>query len=76
MLSRTRTVMSRQHINEHETEVTFVAAYDDTQKIYRQVVLSHSDWTELGSPQEITVAIEPGDTLNPSNVKEAVFGGN
>lgn len=43
--------------------VDFVASFDDTKQIYRTVKLAVQDWEDLGSPEEITVSIEPGNTL-------------
>ena len=30
----------------------------------RKIVISHADWADMGSPEVVTVTIEPGDLLN------------
>jgi hypothetical protein len=49
-----------------ELRVTFVSAYDDTEAIYRTVILNFDEWRDLGSPEQITVTVCPGDQLNES----------
>lgn len=35
-----------------------------------QVLLGDADWLDMGEPDTITVAIEPGDRLNPETDEE------
>lgn len=44
--------------------IPFEFANEDTGVIDRTVVLARKDVNDLGWPEEITVTIEPGDTLN------------
>jgi len=37
----------------------------------RNIVISRSDWADMGSPEVITVTVMPGDHLNPpENMRE------
>lgn len=44
--------------------VNFITADEDTQQIQRQVLMTVQTWEKLGSPEQITVTIVPGDKLN------------
>lgn len=65
ILTKTRTVMK--HIPSLDEDakncVTFIVA-DDDGLIIRTVILDYQDYIDLGAPQQITVTIEPEDTLN------------
>lgn len=39
---------------------------DDDLEADRRLIISTDLWRELGSPDEVTVTIVPGDQLNPS----------
>jgi hypothetical protein len=43
------------------------AVDEESGVIGRQVYLSFQDFLDLGSPETITVTVEPGDTLNKEN---------
>lgn len=47
------------------TFAIFQATYDDTGEVYKSLGIPIQDWRDFGSPREITVTIDPGDTLNP-----------
>lgn len=66
MQTKTQAVLTRLDSQNQDAErtVTFVSAYDDTGVIYRTLILKFDEWKDLGSPEQITVCIEPGDQLN------------
>jgi hypothetical protein len=43
---------------------TFVQRDEDSQAVTSSVTISHEDWLDFGSPDQLTVAITPGDSLN------------
>ena len=45
-----------------EKSVTFVLARGDG-AVVRTLLLSYPDWVDMGSPDEVTVTIEPGNVL-------------
>lgn len=59
---KTEAVMTRARTVRDAT--TFVSAYDDTEAVYRSLSITTKDWEDMGSPEQITVRILPGDTLN------------
>lgn len=44
----------------------FLLRDDDTGAVERRLIISADLWRELGSPDEVTVTIVPGDQLNSS----------
>lgn len=66
-MTRTRSILERNTRLPDDTLVVFdhpaEADPADGDRV-RTVALNRSDWVELGSPDEITVTIEPGDQLN------------
>lgn len=62
-LEKVQTVMTRKVTVDDKT--TFASEYDDTLAAYRTLVLNTDEWLDLGSPEQITVTVVPGDTLNP-----------
>ncbi len=66
LMVRSQAVMTRLDSEDQENErgVTFVLAYEDTGAIYRTLILSFEDWQSMGSPEEITMGVEPGAMLN------------
>jgi hypothetical protein len=68
MLTKLRAVMTHLPSPDQDADlrVTFTLAYDDTGVITRTLILSYEDWRDLGSPEQLTVTIDPGDTLNPT----------
>ena len=63
-LTKTRTVMHRRP-TEYADRVLFRQDLEGEPGVARGVTFSHADYTDMGSPQVITVTIDPGDTLNP-----------
>ncbi len=59
-LTRTETVM---YLDPHLYGYFFTNHNDDGD-FERCVEISKQDWTDMGSPDVITVTIEPGDRLN------------
>lgn len=43
--------------------VKFTYTDDDTGEVTKGLVLPWADWTDMGQPVEVTVTIEPGNTL-------------
>lgn len=69
VMVRTKSVMVRTTSNKIGTKTICFRNSDHNEPVkdrgpMRRVDLALSDWLELGSPDEITVTIEPGDTLN------------
>ena len=50
-------------IRTNVSDVLFSEEIDES-KVARTVVMSSVDFVEMGSPEVITVTIEPGDLLN------------
>ena len=66
-LSKTRSVLDirTSPVMQVAGAVTFVGNVgDDGDSMDRVVIIDTETWADLGSPNQITVAIEPGDTLN------------
>jgi hypothetical protein len=62
-LTRTETVMHRQTwMHQQNGSAYFASHNDDT--VDRCMGISMQDWTAMGSPETLTVTIEPGDRLN------------
>ncbi len=63
---KTEAVMTRLASPDQEAElrVTFVSSYEDTGVIYRCLIINYNEWVDLGSPDQITITVVPGDTLN------------
>jgi hypothetical protein len=66
MLTKLRAVMTNLPSPDQDAglRVTFTLAYNDTGVITRTLILSYEDWRDLGSPDQLTVTVDPGDTLN------------
>jgi hypothetical protein len=66
MMTKTITVLTHQPSRNEQAQVavTFIAADEDTGRVDRAVVLRYGDFIDLGSPEQITVTVEPGDMLN------------
>ena len=64
MVTKQRVIMS--HFFRANVEDVLFCEWQDGGPIRRQRQLSllSSDWAEMGSPEVITVTIEPGDLLN------------
>lgn len=65
MITKIRGVMKKSDIDLGSDSHTFEAREDDNNEVYRMVVLKEAEFEELGRPEVITVAIVPGDKLNP-----------
>lgn len=63
VLTRTRTVMKRRR-TEYVDRALFREDLDEP-GVARGITFSHADWADMGSPETITVTIDPGDLLNP-----------
>lgn len=66
-LTRTRSVMQRLappgEIADF-AQVTFVATDDENPENARSVAFPVSVWEDMGSPDVVTLTVEPGDLLN------------
>ena len=60
-LSWTATVMHQTTVTPH---VVFFAETLDEPGVERRAALPKKDWEDFGSPDVITVTIDPGDILN------------
>jgi len=60
-LTKQRVIMNRGVHN--SAYVRFQEEYTDPGHS-RYIVISHGDWVDMGSPETVTVTIEPGDLLN------------
>jgi hypothetical protein len=67
MLVRTRSVLSLVQTENDVAWKTFEHPVEDGDALHGrcEVQLTKEAWEELGSPEQITVDIEPGDRLNP-----------
>jgi hypothetical protein len=67
MLTQTRKVLKRFHTGDEY--VTFGQIDEDapkhSKKLINMLYLVLLDWQDMGYPEEITVAVRPGDKLNP-----------
>ena len=61
-LTRQRTLMKRRP-TDHPDRMLFREDLDEP-GVARGVTLSREDWADMGSPEVVTVTINPGDTLN------------
>lgn len=69
MMTMTRMVMVRVSVNKIGKHLIAFRNSDfrepeEDRGHFRSVYIHQVDWEELGSPDEITVTIEPGDKLN------------
>lgn len=65
MLTRTRSVMHRvDYHDELNSGQWFRYVDEESDAVERRVYIDHAIWCDLGQPDTITAAIEPGDTLN------------
>lgn len=66
MLIKTRSVLHRVDLHGAEGDefVTFERLLDEPDGLQRMVKLAVADWHELGDPDTITIAIEPGAILD------------
>lgn len=62
-LTRQRTLMARRP-TDHDDRMLFREDLEGEPGVARGVTLSRADWADMGSPEVVTVTIEPGDTLN------------
>jgi hypothetical protein len=65
-ITKTVCVMKRSEFGytAHANYIPFEMTEDDTGAITRTLVMARRDVNDLGWPEEITVTIVPGDTLN------------
>lgn len=63
-LAITKSSVVMRRLNTIDNITQFIYEFDDTKQIQRTVLLTTQDWEELGSPEELTVTIAPGDKLN------------
>jgi hypothetical protein len=71
------------HILDRSKQVLDRIYHDGTGVIFKHpdevgsatLQLSHKDWTAMGEPTQITVTIEPGDTLNGAASTDDGIGG-
>ena len=63
MLTKQQVVMHHVHGNEGAYTQWFQEDYTDRGHP-RNIVISRMDWADMGSPEVVTVTIEPGDLLN------------
>ncbi len=61
------TVLTRLYVG--ETHASFIVTDDDTGKTRERHTLPRNLYDDLGEPQEITVIIMPGDSLNRGGLK-------
>jgi hypothetical protein len=59
-ITKTKSVL---HADRH-SERTFVQRDEDSGVLRRKVYLDITTYQDLGSPDTVTVTVEPGDTLN------------
>ena len=65
MLTRQRVIMHRSHaLNSEPGREFFYEVLDEPGKP-RQAQINRADYLDMGSPETITVTIDPGDLLNP-----------
>jgi hypothetical protein len=62
MLTQTRKILSKMYHS--EGLVVFAQFDDDTSEIRCSTTLVEQDWEDMGRPEQITIAVEPGDKLN------------
>ena len=61
---KSQSVLKLSWENEGSTVVIFRGTDEDIPSYYRSHTMERDHWEELGRPEEITLTIEPGDTLN------------
>lgn len=61
LLTATRTILT--HVPGDDSRL-YVASDEESGVIRRSVYVDIETYQDLGEPEEITVTIEPGDTLN------------
>lgn len=59
-ITRSRSVLRRDQV--HPGSATFVTDLNDTDR-FKYLTLDRNTWDALGSPDEITVSVEIGNTL-------------
>ena len=63
MLTKQQVIMHRSSVAWVNAGVMFREDMDEP-GIQRGITVSFSDWTDMGSPEILTVTLEPGDLLN------------
>jgi hypothetical protein len=63
VLTETRTVLTRNTSGPELVSYTQFTVADDDGRIVLTVLMETGDWVEMGSPEMVTVTVEPGDTL-------------
>lgn len=73
MVSKHQTVMEFDGFQSTAEEAVFVQSHDEgeTSEEYR---MSGLLWREMGSPEIITVTVQPGDLLNPETPADFIGG--
>lgn len=66
VLSKSRSVLEREPNWRDcgDETVWFESVNEDTDLVDRSITFSIKDWVDMGSPETITITIEPGDRLN------------
>jgi len=64
MTTKQSVLMHRIPATRSQPDREFFGEELDEPGLTRQIQVSHSDWADMGSPEVITVTIEPGDLLN------------
>jgi protein tyrosine phosphatase len=67
LLSRQRTVWENPIHSDNSEMVTF----ESDGRVHQ---LYYQDWIDMGSPDKITTATEPGDLLNPDYMVDEITG--
>jgi len=62
MITKQSVLMRALRVNGEDA--LFYEWQDDLRERQRQLSLKATDWADMGSPEVITVTIEPGDLLN------------
>jgi hypothetical protein len=62
MLTKTTRIYNK--IAENGHLVMFGTADEDTGMVTSEIVVIHEIYADLGSPDQVTITIEPGDQLN------------
>jgi hypothetical protein len=75
LLIKTRSIMryGQKFNNQDGTYVAFYSYLDESRLVIdRRCIISLRDWVAMGEPREITMTVEPGDTITPDRTPEEV----